>query len=399
MITGKNNKIDLVIITNEPFPIGMAATNRILTYATEIAKQKKVKVLIAKPTELPQKIKNVASEGIYKNINFKYMHATTVWPKESTKIYKLYMLVMGAILLLIELHKYKPKAIIMAGISSAHNSFLLRVLVTHFSKFARVNIYQEMSEYPPILKQKTIFLYKYLYLMMYRKLDGIIVMTSELINYFTSIGQKNIFHLPMTVDIKRFSIPKKSKNSSKMLFAYCGGGNYERDGLLHIIKAFIDLYKKHANFEFHIIGPIDEGNHLYQNALDEIKKNKLQEHIKFLGAVRSDEIPNLLSKADCLIMAPPKDFDSGGFPTKLGEYLATGIPVICTKVSEISFYLDETSALLVEPANHIALVGAMSKVISDYSTYENIGKKGRLIASSKFSASAYTDALIHFLKV
>ena len=40
----------------------------------------------------------------------------------------------------------------------------------------------------------------------------------------------------------------------------------------------------------------------------------------------------------------------GGFPTKLGEYLATGKPVCVTKVGEITVYLeDNVSAFLAEP--------------------------------------------------
>ncbi|MBT7817404.1 MAG: hypothetical protein HN566_11765, partial [Polaribacter sp.] len=59
--------IDLVIVTNEPFPYGAAATNRILTYSSELSKNKRVKVLIVKPTELPSNIINNQVLGVFAN--------------------------------------------------------------------------------------------------------------------------------------------------------------------------------------------------------------------------------------------------------------------------------------------------------------------------------------------
>ena len=41
-----------------------------------------------------------------------------------------------------------------------------------------------------------------------------------------------------------------------------------------------------------------------------------------------------------LVLARPDNIQAkGGFPTKLGEYLATGNPVVVTKVGEIPNYL------------------------------------------------------------
>jgi glycosyltransferase involved in cell wall biosynthesis len=204
----------------------------------------------------------------------------------------------------------------------------------------------------------------------------------------------------MTVDIERFShVMIKNEKSTNFIFKYCGGGNYERDGLINMIEAFIDLKKINKNFEFQIIGPINNNSHYYQKAVTIIEQNKAQDKIKFLGSKSSNEIPGLLSRADCLIMTPPKDFDSGGFPTKLGEYLATGIPVICTKVSEIPIYLNESSAILVAPNNHNALVEVLIRVISNYNFCKVIGINGKIMAQKYFSAEAHTKRVIQFLKI
>ena len=395
------DRIDLAIVTNEPFPYGAAATNRILTYSSELSKRKSVQVLIVKPTELPSNIINKQILGVFDNVRFKYVNKTTIWPKKSSKFIKGYLLFKGLFLTIANLISLRPKSIVMAGVSSSSHSLLLRFLIIFFSRIYKLKIYQEMSEYPPVLKKKGITkFYKRIHLKLYCQLDGIITMTHELSNYFNDLGQPNIFHLPMTVEFKRFDISlNEVKKSQPFIFKYCGGGNYERDGLLNMIKAFISLSEKITNVEFHIIGPKVKNSSYYETVMKLIKNKKKQNIIKVLGAKKRDKIPFLLASAHCLIMTPPNKFDSGGFPTKLGEYLASGIPVICTRVSEIPLYLGKTSAILVEPNNHNKLVCSMIALVNNYKSYEVIGANGKKVAKKYFSAESHTKNLIQFLKI
>lgn len=51
------------------------------------------------------------------------------------------------------------------------------------------------------------------------------------------------------------------------------------------------------------------------------------------------EVPTILNEADVLVSSQPDTVRaSGGFPTKLGEYLMTAKPVLCTEVGEIAEY-------------------------------------------------------------
>jgi glycosyltransferase involved in cell wall biosynthesis len=388
-------KTDLVVVTKEPFPMGMGATNRILSYLCEIAKKKSVTVLIAVPTELPDMINNTLAAGVFKNINFKYIHKKTIWPKKSSKLFKAYLIFLSFPLLFINLRKENPKTVLLGS-----NDVKLIILTWFFSKILRFNYFQEKSEKPPVLKKKTSVLYKIFYLSLYKYFDGIIVMTKELTDLFNSLGQGNTFHLPMTVDLERFShIEKHDRDINKTVFIYCGGGNIERDGLLSMVEAFIDVRKTNKNFEFQIIGPIIIGSPYSKRVIELIDSKETTIYIKSLGKKNTDEIPNLLGKSDCLIMTPQKDFDSGGFPTKLGEFLATGKPVICSKVSEIPYYLDNNSAILVEPQNHEELTKTILSVIKDYQSFIRIGENGKKVAMNCFFAGRYTDSLIQFLKI
>lgn len=64
-------------------------------------------------------------------------------------------------------------------------------------------------------------------------------------------------------------------------------------------------------------------------------------------------MPQMLKNAEALVLDRPNSLQAQyGFPTKLGEYLLTGNPVVVTKVGDIPLYLkDGVSALLSEDRN------------------------------------------------
>ena len=93
MNNDKKKLWDLGIITTEPFPVGMAATNRIITYSKELAKSLNVKVYILKPTENVNSIRNEEPKGMYSGISFEYVSGSTIWPYRSNKMNKLYIIV------------------------------------------------------------------------------------------------------------------------------------------------------------------------------------------------------------------------------------------------------------------------------------------------------------------
>lgn len=392
-----SHNIDLLIVANEPFPRGMAATNRFTTYAEQIAKVKRVSVLLLKPTETEGKVINNEASGVYKGINFRYLHNTTIWPPKGFKFKKATIRLNAFFLLISYFLGYSTKTVLLVSNKIEYIWFLWLL-----SKVFKFSYFQEKSELPPVMKNKSSFLYTKLYLKSYRIFDGILVMTHQLVNCFRDLKQSNLFHLPMTVDVNRFTNLEHSKQYSvdkKTVFTYAGGGVYYRDGLKQMVDAFIESYKTTQNFEFKIYGPVNMQDRYLAEIVKLVEVRNASGYIKFRGRVDSSKMPAVLLEADCLIMAPPTDFDSGGFPTKLGEFLATGKPVICTKVSEIPLYLNSENCVLLEPDNHSAMVNAICDVVNNYKAYENIGINGRKVALKHFNVETYVDGLIKFLKL
>lgn len=386
------SKSELIIVTKEPFPDGMAATNRIISYAKEIAKIKNTTVLISKPTEKKNKVKNTSIKGEINYLKFEYTAKTTVWPKEKSKIKKFNLILKSFFNLIIRIYQLKPKVIILYT-----PDYYLRSLIFILKKFMNFKLFIEETEYPKIFNRSKRKLSIKRYLKHYKKCDGMLVMTNELKAYYSNLKTKRIFILPMTVDIDRFET-NNDNITIENYFVYVGGsGGFKRDGVKNIIEGFNSFFKDNPQYKLYIVGPLDKSNPLQIEIEKYLHEENILEQVIFKGAVSSSEIPNYLNRATGIVMTPQENFISGGFPTKLGEFLASGRPVIVTDVGEISRYLSKRNSFLIKPGNNILIAKAMKGIISDVNKANEIGKIGKETAIKFFTIHSYKEDLINFL--
>lgn len=375
----KKNKCDVLIITGDPFPQGMANTNRIISYSTELAKTKKIYLCTYANS------KNIVKpQGFFNGVFYLYSERKKF--NGNNKILKGFYLVKRKIDLYKIALKSNPKSIIIA--SRQVSPVIVKLLF--FRKATK--IYREISEAPLYIKNKT---YRFFINQTFRLYDGIISMTYGIKDYFSFISKGNFFILPMSVDISRFDI---SKRKDGKYFFYCGGGDLQRDGLLDIVKAFIAFSKLNDDYELRIACPINKNNE-YNKKVFSLIENNPNVKIRLLGSVDSNKIPELMFSATAEIMTPHQDFKTKGFPTKLGEYLASAKPVICSSVSEIPLFLNSSNSFLVPPNSPQKICEAMLSIVNDKKNADVIGLRGRKTAEEYFVVNKYIDGLISFLKI
>ena len=101
-----------------------------------------------------------------------------------------------------------------------------------------------------------------------------------------------------------------------------------------------------------------------------------------------------------MTLARPRNLQSsGGFPSKLGEYLSTGNPVVVTSVGEITEYLeDEKNAFIAEPDNAASFAVCLKKALTNYDNAKTIGLEGRCVAANNFDYKVQSEKLVEFLK-
>lgn len=229
------------------------------------------------------------------------------------------------------------------------------------------------------------------------KTDLLLVMTKHLLEYYRQytdpINTKSL-HLPMTVDIDRFH--RKKKLTTRYI-AYCGSSSFIKDGVDILIKSFSMISGKFPEITLKIAAFLESDGDKMLSLISELD---LKGKVEYLGGLRREKIPDLLINAEILLLPRPYSKQAqGGFPTKLGEYLATGNPVCSTTVGEIPDYLiDNESVFFAEPGSVESFAKAMDRALSDPVHAMLVGENGKRVAELNFSMKVQGDRLYKFLE-
>ena len=115
-------------------------------------------------------------------------------------------------------------------------------------------------------------------------------------------------------------------------------------------RKFLQNIHKYPEINLVLIG---KGDTIHEEVMikELVVKLKIEKRVIFLGQLSREKIPLYLNNAKVLALARPKSLVAdAGFPSKLTEYLATGIPVVVTEVGEIPVYLrDNENAFISQP--------------------------------------------------
>ena len=378
----------------------MACTNRILSYTKGIVElDHYVKVIILRPTEKTNKLFNKNQIGEYNKVEYEYVSGTTLWP--DNKLSKLFVVIKGYFNAIKFIYHFNSKNKIDALLSVSNYNF--EMLVFFFiSKMFRIKYIKEKSEYPFVLRNQSKWnkLYNHFYVnSIYKLFDGMIVMTNNLLDYFQDKVKKKaiLTVVPMTVEYERFQNIKCNKGVK--YFAYCGemGGN--KDGVNNLLDSFKIFSQKYGDYFLYLIGDSNNSEEFIR-LKQKVKNLSLKDRIIFTGRIHRNEIPNYLCNASVLVLARPSSLQShGGFPTKLGEYLATGNPVIVTKVGEIPQYLtDGKDAFLVEPDDVVKFANKMEYVVENPDLARRVGLKGKEVVLEKFNYKKQAQKIIDLIE-
>src|SRR5690606_30717904 len=163
------------------------------------------------------------------------------------------------------------------------------------------------------------------------------------------------------------------------------------------IEAFAKIADKYSDLKLYLVGP---WNYDTPAHLSRIKELKLIDRIIWKGEFLRDIIPSIIKNAKLLVLPRPDSKQAqGGFPTKLGEYLATANPVCATTVGELPLYLkDNESVFFAEPGSIDSFAETMNRALQNYKEAQKVGAKGREVAERYFNKDIQAELLYNFLK-
>lgn len=225
--------------------------------------------------------------------------------------------------------------------------------------------------------------------------NGLVLISSHLMKKYFNLN-KPIHHLPISIDIDQYDItPCNFKNIVKLFYA---GSFGQKDGIPILLDAFDKLALKNDNLMLILTGKgTDEFNNKFHNLRS---KFSCGDRIVHKGFLSDKEYMLELNSADILCMPRINtSYANAGFPFKLGEYLATGKPVIASMVSDIPLILhDKKEAMLTIPGDSDSIVAAVNFLLSDPTQASIIGAKGREIAFKLFDYKSQGQHLYKFLQ-
>lgn len=258
-------------------------------------------------------------------------------------------------------------------------------ILEHPRRNARTDNKYKYSEY----MQKTANMY-----------DIIMPITTTIEEIYKSYGRnKPIFRNPIVVDTTLFAEARIKVSKSIQRLLYCGNLCHEEEMKI-LLYEFSLVHRSYPEVQLEIIGGgysaratkilLDKYNTI-------CRKLNIQIAVQFMGKISHNEVLSRYAGADAFLLPRPfREYSAAGFPTKLGEYLACGKPVIAYGTGDIPLYLvDGESAYLVSTDAPGFFAETIIRAIIDSSS-GTIGQKGADVAEKHFSIHAASRRIKKF---
>jgi glycosyltransferase involved in cell wall biosynthesis len=227
---------------------------------------------------------------------------------------------------------------------------------------------------------------------------GFTVVSTHLQNKIaTSFPDKPIFFFPVTIN--KYLLQKEGINDNQPLpVVFYSGSFNDKDGLPYLLEALHKIKKEGRIFKFILSGKGSDTE--MEKFWNLVTQYALKEEVDYKGFLdRPEYIRILTQEADILCMTRVNSaYANAGFPFKLGEFLATGKPVIASKVGDVPSYLSENDAYLVEPENSDQIKDALNSIFSNPQVAERVGHNGKCAAMKYFDHENYAPALKKFIE-
>ena len=119
-------------------------------------------------------------------------------------------------------------------------------------------------------------------------------------------------------------------------------------------------------------------------------------NVEFTGAMNRAEVNELLGKSIVGLFFPhPVQNYIDTIPTKMFEYFAAGIPIICSDIPILKGFVDDSQAGIYVPVLDVkALHDAIVKLLNDRELAQELGRNGRRAVETKYNWDHEAEKLI-----
>ncbi len=211
----------------------------------------------------------------------------------------------------------------------------------------------------------------------------ILVVTPELEKAYGALpGAASVSRIaPVVAELDRFS-SLGLKNTHTLGYVGTFG---DKDGIPTLLKAFESARKQIPQLRLQLMGK------------PEADPGPLPEGASMTGSFLTEELPALLAQCDSLVVNRKDDaYSRHGFPIKLAEYTATGIPVLLCDFDFYHQFLTEQEVWYFKADDPEALCGA---ILNRYANEEIAGKKAAAALLKCQQHFSHTEAARELVEV
>ncbi len=229
-----------------------------------------------------------------------------------------------------------------------------------------------------------------------KSMDGALSISEVLIENFNKIAPtKSQMKLPILCDFAKFDKPAPPAKAPH--FLYCGALSY-REVIDFILQAF-DLLPDKPTYHLHLV--LGGGTQTeYEQLKSDIATYQKGHLVKIFLDVPHDQIADHYIPAKALLIPLRATLqDAARFPHKIGEYVASGNPMIATNYGEVAHYFrDGKTALIAATYDVQEFAEKMKFVIEHPEEAHEIGKKGKALGLKEFNYLNYGNKIKKFLQ-
>jgi glycosyltransferase involved in cell wall biosynthesis len=191
-------------------------------------------------------------------------------------------------------------------------------------------------------------------------------------------------------DPRRFVPLGPSRDTGDFEWIVYSGSVAHRNGLDLVVRAVALLADEFPSLRFRVIG---DGPAL-ESVVRLAEDLQVADRVEFRGLVRNSLIPSLLSDATAGI-SPQRGgvFGSLVFSMKVAEYIALGLPVICSGIATMRHYFSDDELLFFEPENAADLARAIRALLTNPAAAEERAARSR-VKLNKLDWPAQEETLV-----
>lgn len=388
----------IYILTNSPFPYGMAPVKRKLCLAKALIQEgANCKVLCFCRTQTKgDKSLNTQSKGVFQGVPYEYIGGKTERYSNPyiAKVETGFLILLLYLRLLLSLKKGDVIYVY------THDKFARQMnLAVDIAHFKGAKAVRELCEIPGKgntniegEKEKQFVLEK-----CFPNYDGFVAISDSLAALAKQYMKPSakILKVPIIVDYKDYYLEDKSSEVNVQYIFHSGSLFEQKDGILGMIEAF-GKASWQLNKPICFISTGRKENSPHSKDIDTlIAKYNLHDKLIFTGFVTDDKLRDYLQKASIVIInKTPNLQNTFCFSTKLGEYMAAGKAIIITNVGEAMNWLtDDKDAFIIPPCDNDKLVEAIVALFNEDETRKRLGENARITCKKSFDYKVWGEQL------